>query len=61
MTVADDPRRAINEVKTGGAKFFEGKAHPITAERADRAAKGTDLASHTDIREAKNEKRPNNR
>jgi hypothetical protein len=38
-TVADNPRRAIDEVKNGGAKFVEGKAHPTTAEQADRAAK----------------------
>jgi hypothetical protein len=38
-TVADHPRQAIDEVKNGGAKFVEGKAHPITAEQADRVAK----------------------
>ena len=34
-TVADDPRQAIDEVKTGGAKFLEGKAHPITAKEVE--------------------------
>ena len=38
-TVADDPRQAIDEVKTDDAKFVDGKAGPITAEQADRAAK----------------------
>jgi predicted Zn-dependent peptidase len=36
---ANDPRRAIDEVKSGVAKFIEGKAQPMTAEQADRAAK----------------------
>jgi hypothetical protein len=38
-TVADHPRQAIDEVKNGGGKFLEGRAHPITAEEADRVAK----------------------
>ena len=39
QAVVDNPRRAIDEVKSGGAKFIEGKAQPMTAEQADRAAK----------------------
>ena len=27
--------KAIDEVKTGGARFVEGKSHPKTTERAD--------------------------
>ena len=37
-TVTDSPREAIDEVKSGRAKFVEGKSHPITAEQAYRAA-----------------------
>jgi hypothetical protein len=39
QAVADNPRRAIDEVKSSGAKFVEGMAHPMTAEQIDRAAK----------------------
>jgi hypothetical protein len=39
QTVADDPRQAIDEVKSGGARFIQGKAHPMTAEQAARAEK----------------------
>ncbi len=34
-----NPRRAIDEVKSGGVEFIEGKPQPMTAEQADRAAK----------------------
>jgi hypothetical protein len=36
---ANNPRRAIDEVKSGVAKIIEGKAQPMTAEQAARAEK----------------------
>jgi hypothetical protein len=36
---ADNPRQSIDEVKSGVAKFIEGKAQPMTAEQGARAAK----------------------
>jgi hypothetical protein len=39
QVAADDPRQAIDEVKSGGARFVEGKAHPMTAEQAARLEK----------------------
>jgi hypothetical protein len=37
--VSANPRLAIEEVKAGRARFIEAKAHPMTAEQAERAAR----------------------
>jgi hypothetical protein len=39
QTVADNPRQALEEVSSGGGRFVEGKAHPMTAEQAERLKK----------------------
>ena len=36
---ADDPRQAIDQVRSGTARFIEGKAHPMTAVQVARADK----------------------
>ena len=41
---ANDPRRAIGEVKSGVAKFIEGKAQPMTAEQQSVPQRRTRLA-----------------
>jgi hypothetical protein len=39
QTVADSPRQALDEVRSGGGRFVEGKAHPMTAEQTERLKK----------------------
>jgi hypothetical protein len=39
QTIADKARQAIDEVKSGDARFVEGKANPMTEEQTARAAK----------------------
>jgi hypothetical protein len=36
---AENPRRAIDQVRSGSARFVEGKVHPMTAEQRGRADK----------------------